>query len=129
MSESEKMATEEEIMSRPGDPGPQEQPESAESATAVAQRKIIHDLTVNCAKLKADNEELQRIIAELCAEVREWLCVRCHTVYSAPLYNGVNCVICPKCQTATLGPRASMEIRQLRRCVKETMRALERILS
>ena len=43
-------------------------------------------------------EELQKENAELKAEVKEWLCLDCNTVFpSESIPNSFSCLICPKC--------------------------------
>lgn len=59
-----------------------------------------------------DLAAVEKAIADLRAEVREWLCVDCNTVYPGPPSRGFDCVICPKCEGAC-GPRLFMENRQL----------------
>lgn len=56
---------------------------------------------------------LEGDLAMLRAEVREWLCDSCNTVYPGPPASGCLCVICPKCNGNT-GPRLSVENRKLR---------------
>lgn len=51
-------------------------------------------------------------VALLRAEVREWLCIDCNTVFPGPPQNGFACVQCPKCNGPT-GPRGLMERRKL----------------
>jgi chorismate mutase len=50
-------------------------------------------------------------IAELTAEVREWLCDKCAIVYPGPPQEGFNCVVCPKCSGNT-GPRKTVLLRK-----------------
>ena len=45
--------------------------------------------------------------AELLAEVREWMCGHCRTVYPGPPQQGVRCVICPQCKGPT-APRSNI---------------------
>jgi uncharacterized protein (UPF0335 family) len=57
-------------------------------------------------------ERLVERIAELEAEVREWLCADCKTVYPGPPTKGFDCVICPKCKGRT-GPKNTIRIAEL----------------
>lgn len=50
---------------------------------------------------------------DLAAEVREWLCADCDTIYPGPPQEGVHCVVCPKCGGDTM-PRNVATIRDLR---------------
>jgi hypothetical protein len=52
-------------------------------------------------------------LASLRAEVKEWLCSDCNTVYPGPPQEGFACVVCTKCGGST-GPRLAMENRLLR---------------
>ena len=52
-------------------------------------------------------------VERLRAEVSEWLCIDCNTVYPGPPQPGFACVVCPKCGGST-GPRLAMENRLLR---------------
>lgn len=61
-------------------------------------------------------------IDELRAEVKEWLCDACNTVYPGPPQKGFACVICPLCQGNT-GPRNVVEIRKLRAALVATAQA------
>ena len=47
------------------------------------------------------------------AEVREWICESCNTVYPGPPQDGFSCVVCPKCGGRT-DTRAGAEIRKLK---------------
>lgn len=68
------------------------------------------------------NEDIPRLITtiaakdaelrELRAQVREWLCESCNTVYPGPPKPGVAGVICPNCGSLT-GPRSSAELRRI----------------
>jgi hypothetical protein len=51
-------------------------------------------------------------LRKLRAEVREWLCDKCNTVYPGPPQPGFSCVICPKCGGYT-SPRLAVENRRL----------------
>jgi hypothetical protein len=51
-------------------------------------------------------------IESLRGEVREWLCVKCRTIYPGPPQKGFACVQCPKCG-GDCGPRNFMELRRL----------------
>lgn len=55
---------------------------------------------------------LERENAALAAEVREWLCASCQTVYPGPPTAGCACVVCPHCG-GTTGPRRTIEWRAL----------------
>jgi hypothetical protein len=52
-------------------------------------------------------------VERLRAEVKEWLCIDCNTVYPGPPQPGVACVMCPKCK-GSAGPRLAVENRLLR---------------
>lgn len=62
-------------------------------------------------------------IADLRAEVYEWLCDKCRTVYPGPPQKGFACVQCPKCGGNT-GPRNWIELRSERERVKALVEAL-----
>lgn len=66
---------------------------------------------------------LLKDIAVLRGEVREWLCVRCDTVYPGPPAKGVWCIVCPKC-SGDCGPRGLVE----RRALKVEMDRLRKLL-
>lgn len=66
--------------------------------------------------LLAENEQLR-------AEVREWICESCNTVYPGPPQKGFSCVICPKCGGIT-SPRMTAENASLKAEV-EVLRILE----
>lgn len=51
----------------------------------------------------------EKRIAELAAAVKEWLCLKCNTVYQGPPQEGIWCVMCPKCGGET-GPRDSIKL-------------------
>ena len=57
--------------------------------------------------------ELIAEVERLRAEVKEWLCIDCNTVYPGPPQPGLSCGICPKCGGST-GPRPAGENRLLR---------------
>lgn len=57
----------------------------------------------------------------LAAEVNEWFCIGCNTVYPGPPSQGFDCVICPKCGNYC-GPRVSMELLELKRRTLELER-------
>lgn len=63
--------------------------------------------------LVTEREEHARTREMLVENTKEWLCDKCNTVYPKPAYFGFNSVVCPKCQTATLLPKQSQEIRKL----------------
>jgi len=56
--------------------------------------------------------QLQAEVAELRAEVKEWLCEKCNFVYPGPPQAGWRCVICPKCGGST-APRLTVESSRL----------------
>jgi hypothetical protein len=58
-------------------------------------------------------EALRAEVAELRAEVRDWLCEKCRTVYPGPPQPGVWCVVCPKCDGAT-APLQTVLLREAR---------------
>lgn len=60
-------------------------------------------------------------IERLRADVQEWLCDKCNTVYPGPPQPGFACVQCPKCKGAT-APRQTIE---RRRAERERDEALE----
>lgn len=62
--------------------------------------------------LRSRLERAEAQAAELRAEVQEWLCGACNTVYPGPPQHGFSCVICPKC-SGTTGPRVTMDKRKL----------------
>lgn len=64
-------------------------------------------------------------LAALRAEVREWLCASCNTVYPGPPAPGLSCVICPKCKGST-GPRGLMERRALEQKIADLRAQLAR---
>lgn len=64
-------------------------------------------------------------LTALRAEVREWLCEGCRTVYPGPPAPGFLCVICPTCKGLT-GPRGLMERRALERQVADLRAQLAR---
>ena len=47
----------------------------------------------------------------LTAEVREWMCEACNTVYPGPPQQGFSCVVCPKCGGST-APRTTIARRK-----------------
>lgn len=51
---------------------------------------------------------------ELKAEVKEWICVACNTIYPGPPVKGAGCVMCPRCN-GDCGPRLFMENRALKK--------------
>lgn len=61
---------------------------------------------------------------ELRAEVKEWLCIECNTVYPGPPQAGFSCVQCPKCGGKT-GPHLMMEIRDLEATYRRQSKELE----
>ncbi len=54
-----------------------------------------------------------KVIGELKAEVKDWLCKKCRYVYPGPPQKGFACVQCPRCGGDT-GPRTIIELRELR---------------
>jgi hypothetical protein len=53
--------------------------------------------------LKSDYKLLETTLLELTKEVEEWVCEDCKRVYlKAMLLPGTICVICPKCEGATM---------------------------
>jgi len=56
--------------------------------------------------LQAENERLKK-------EIKDWLCVKCRTVFNGPPQEGFSCVVCTKCG-GDCGPRAWMENRELK---------------
>ena len=60
-------------------------------------------------------DEITRLSArveELEAEVKEWACDQCSTVYPGPPQRGVMCVICPKCGGDTM-PWPALKLRRM----------------
>ena len=53
-------------------------------------------------------DRLEKRVAELKAEVSEWLCQGCRTVYPGPPQAGTGCVVCPRCGGDTQ-PRLSAD--------------------
>ncbi|MFJ3047026.1 hypothetical protein ACIPEN_14440 [Herbaspirillum chlorophenolicum] len=51
-------------------------------------------------------------LESLRAEVREWLCENCNTVYPGPPLPGLTCVVCSSCG-GTTGPRGIIERKKL----------------
>lgn len=67
------------------------------------------------ARLREEN-------AELLAEVREWVCTECNTVFPPESLNkGFRVVLCPRCEGITM-PRYAWEVKRLRAqlALKET---------
>lgn len=64
-------------------------------------------------------------LAALRAEVLEWLCVSCNTVYPGAPKPGLFCVMCPQCG-GTTGPRGIVERRVLERKVADLRAQLAR---
>lgn len=62
--------------------------------------------------------ELQRQLAEVVAEVREWACEKCNYVYPGPPQKGFMCVICPRCEGTTV-PHETLKRRQAERQLAE----------
>lgn len=60
--------------------------------------------------LHRERDALQTRVAELTAEVREWWCRACHTVYPGPPQQGFACVQCPRCG-GDAGPYTQMKLR------------------
>jgi len=65
-------------------------------------------------------------IAELSAEVKEWLCVTCKIVYPGPPKLGSLDLLCPKCGSFT-APKASAELRLARERIAELERTIKAI--
>lgn len=63
-------------------------------------------------------------IAELKALVKEWLCLKCNTVYPGPPQKGFGCVLCPKCG-GDCGPKTWVELQAERERAKALVEALE----
>jgi hypothetical protein len=72
-----------------------------------------------------DADKMIERIADLRAEVREWLCMSCNTVYPGPPQAGFACVMCPKCK-GTTGPRGFVERRVLERKIEDLRAQLAR---
>jgi len=70
--------------------------------------------------MKGDDSIIQELF-ELRAEVKEWLCEKCNTVFPGPPQPGFQCVVCPQCKGRT-GPRLILESR---RRITELYNALE----
>jgi hypothetical protein len=79
---------------------------ACDGASTELLEKIVDSWIKPMADLESERDQLR-------AEVREWLCAECNTVYPGPPQAGFACVQCPKCGGAT-GPRVSMELRQAR---------------
>lgn len=65
-------------------------------------------------------------IAEINAEVREWLCEDCNIVYQGPPKWGIWSAMCTKCGGAT-GPRNSVELRKAKKRIAKLQNTLEEI--
>ena len=70
---------------------------------AEATDDLLDASITRCDTLRAERDQLA-------ADVREWLCVKCNTVYPGPPQPGFACVQCPRCGGDT-GPRTVMELR------------------
>ncbi len=69
-------------------------------------------ITEKYAPLRAERDQLAKVVDRIHAEVREWLCTSCNTVFPPEsLGKGVLCVKCPGCGEFTCGPRAGQELR------------------
>lgn len=76
---------------------------------------------ITAAHEKAVQERVEEATRELRALVKEWLCVKCRTVYPGPPQPGVYCVQCPRCH-GDCGPREFMEQRErIEKAVKEAV--------
>lgn len=63
-------------------------------------------------------KRLQRELECLRAEVKEWACDACNTVYPGPPQKGTACVVCPDCGGRT-APRSTIDLIRTRRQLDE----------
>lgn len=89
--------------------------EAAQAAEEQACSEIVY-FRARWADALAEN-------AELAASVREWLCVKCNTVYPGPPQHGVMCVVCPNCD----GDCAPREVMLRRRAEEERDRLASQV--
>jgi hypothetical protein len=105
-----------------GNPVSEENPKEPQClfpAYICAESQRLWDAEIEKRKaLESALSQAQKERDELRAEVKEWLCVQCNTVYPGPPQPGFRCVICPKCEGDT-GPKVSMQLRAERQARKE----------
>jgi hypothetical protein len=75
--------------------------------------KLLVEYVEAAPKIASKLKGLEDGNAALRAEVEEWLCSSCNTVYPGPPAKGFSCVVCPKCGGNT-GPKLSVENAALR---------------
>lgn len=74
-------------------------------------RQLRKELSDENANFTEEIMNLERQLAEERAEIKEWVCNSCRTVYPGPPQEGFACVQCPKCSGNTM-PRTRWEVKQ-----------------
>ena len=85
---------------------------------------VLHGEGVELLALAARTVEAEAQATELRFEVREWLCVKCNTVFPGPPQESVMCVVCPLCE-GTTAPRTTIERRKSESSRDRLAKALE----
>lgn len=77
----------------------------------VGEAPILNEIVTYIDALRAAAEAMARENVELRAEVKEWACDSCNTVYPGPPQAGFACVQCPKCHGNTM-PKGWLALRR-----------------